>query len=289
MVRKLLFSFFSACLLVWPGRIQAQPTASDPEVVRGIRQVDDGEYDAAIVTLDNAARRLAADAAHAPDLPQAYIYLGIAYVGKGREAAAKAQFREALARIKDLSLSAEKYPPKIVDLFEAAKAEARADAGTAAPPKKGGASKGLLIGGAVAAAAAGVALAAGGGGESSGSGSSTPPTSSTSPAPAPATTTDVFEGVLNRSQTAATIPLPAVSTAGPWRAELSWTGDRTEVRMFILDAVTRAGVVDVRLVTPNSSLGEWPGEAGKRYVIDLFLQEGGASQSNYTLRVTHPR
>ncbi len=288
MVRKLLFSFLGACLLVWPERLQAQPTASDPEVVRGIRQVDDGEYDAAILTLDNAARRLAKDPARAQDLPQAYIYLGIAYVGKGREAAAKAQFREALARINDLSLSAEKFPPKIVDLFEAAKAEARAGAG-APPPKKGGGSKGLLIGGAVAAAAAGVALAAGGGGGSSGSTSTASTAPTASPTPAPTTVTEVFDGLLSERQTAATIPLPAATTAGPWKAELSWTGTRTEVRMFILDAVTRAGVVDVRLVTPNSSLGEWPGEAGKRYQIDLFLQEGGASQSNYTLRVTHPR
>jgi hypothetical protein len=66
------------------------PAATDPEVTKGIRQVDEGDYDAAIVTLDGAARRLATDKNKVKDLSQAYLYLGIAYVGKGHEAAAGA-------------------------------------------------------------------------------------------------------------------------------------------------------------------------------------------------------
>jgi len=163
----------------------AQPAPSDPDVAQGIRQVDEGDYDAAIVTLDTASRRLAGDPARVRDLSQAYLYLGIAYVGKGHEAAAKAKFREAVRQIKDLVLSTDKYPPKVIDLFEAAREEvnrAAAPTPAASSPlpapleKKGGSHKGLIIGG-VLLAGAGVAVAAGasGGGGSSSSSSSNPP------------------------------------------------------------------------------------------------------------------
>jgi hypothetical protein len=165
-----------------PALVQAQPAAvavKDMEVARGIKAVEDGDYDAAIFVLDAATRRLAADPKN-PDLPQAYLHLGIAYVGKGAEAAAKAKFREALKQVRDLALSADKYPPKVINVFEAARDEVRRDAalaGSAAPghpaagprtpaqPKKGGGGgKTLLIVGGLGAAGAGVALAAGGGG-----------------------------------------------------------------------------------------------------------------------------
>jgi tetratricopeptide (TPR) repeat protein len=157
-----------------PLRAQA-PAASDPEVVKGVKLVDEGDYDAAILALDAAARRLAADPTKGRDLSQAYLYLGIAYVGKGQEAAARARFREALAQIKDLSLSPDRFPPKVIDVFEAAKEEMAKAAPAVAPkpaaaPKKGGGGKTLLIVGGLAAVGGGVALAAGGGG----GGSSTP-------------------------------------------------------------------------------------------------------------------
>jgi hypothetical protein len=169
----------------------AQPAPSDSEVIKGIRQVDEGDYDAAIVTLDAASRRLAGDPARVRDLSQAYLYLGIAYVGKGHEAAAKAKFREAVRQIKDLVLSTDKYPPKVIDLFEAAREEVNraapappaaapsAAASSPAPPAKKGAShKGLIIGG-VVLAGAGVAVAAAGGGGGS-SAAVTPPDTRTS-------------------------------------------------------------------------------------------------------------
>jgi hypothetical protein len=169
MVRTCLRLVLASLLVVSPAVLTAQPPPGDAEVVTGMKQVDDGDYDRAILTLDNAARRLAGDPAKASDLSQAYLYLGIAYIGKGHEAAAKAKFREALAQIKDLTLSPEKFPPKVIDAFEAAKEEA-ANAPPAAAPKKGGSKKGLVIGGIVAAGAAvGVAAGAGGGGGSSSS------------------------------------------------------------------------------------------------------------------------
>ena len=169
MTRKASTLVLALAVVASPVPAPAQ-TGLDPEVAKGMALVDDGDYDAAILTLDGAARRLATDAKKTNDLSQAYLYLGIAYMGKGHEAAAKAKFKEAVAQIKDLTLSPDKFPPKVIDAFEAAKAEAgQAKAAAAASPaaaapekKKGGGGKAILIIGGVAAAA-GVAVAAGGG------------------------------------------------------------------------------------------------------------------------------
>jgi hypothetical protein len=95
-----------------------------------------GLSDDAIVTLDGAVRRLAADKSPPADLPQAYLYLGIAYVGKGHDAAAKAKFREALRQLKDLSLSADKFPPKVINVFETARDEVNREAAATTAPAR---------------------------------------------------------------------------------------------------------------------------------------------------------
>ena len=157
----------------------SQPPVADADVRRGIALVDEGEYDSAILALDAAVRRLAADKAHsAPDLAQAYFYLGVAYLGKGHETSAKARFREAVQQARDMSPSPEKFPPRVIELFEKAKEESRversaATSGTlpsAEPKKKGGSSKALLVVAGVAAVGGGAALALGGGGGGGGGG-----------------------------------------------------------------------------------------------------------------------
>ena len=227
MLRKALIVTLVFGLLGAPSPTTAQSVPSDAELVKGIRQVDEGDYDAAIVTLDAASRRLAGDPARVSDLSQAYLYLGIAYVGKGHEAAAKAKFREAVRQIRDLVLSTDKYPPKVIDLFEAARDEvnrapapvaaaspsAATPAPAAAPKKKGGAGKGLLIGGLLLAGAGGaVAAAGGGGGSASGSGSGSTPDSRNS---------QVFTGNVP-SQEIRGFTVTA-SKAGTLEATLTWT------------------------------------------------------------------
>ena len=46
-------------LVALPVRGLAQAAVTDPDVLKGISQVEEGEYDAAIFTLDTASRRLA--------------------------------------------------------------------------------------------------------------------------------------------------------------------------------------------------------------------------------------
>ena len=149
----------------------SQPPIGDPDVRRGIALVEDGEYDSAILTLDEAVRRLAADKGHSiRDLAEAYFYLGVAYLGKGHETSAKARFREAVRQVRDMSPSPEKFPPRVIELFEKAREESRVDALPAATPpaapapaaKKKGGSKTLLVIGGVALAGGGAALTLGG-------------------------------------------------------------------------------------------------------------------------------
>ena len=219
------FALTLAASLVATPLLHAQPATADAELQRGIRQVEDGDYDPAIVALDAATRRLAGDPARARDLSQAYLYLGIAYIGKGHEAAAKAKFREAVAQIKDLTLSPDKFPPKVIDLFEAARAEARAQAtpapaaaptpAPAAAAKKGGSGKTILIVGGLAAVGGGVALAAGGGG---GGGATATPT--TTLPPAQARSSQTFGGTLADQEQRGFVV--TASRAGTLDAMLTW-------------------------------------------------------------------
>jgi len=187
MVSQRLFLGLTLALFALPGSTLAQEAVTDPEVIEGIAQVEDGEYGTAVLTLDRAARRLSGDPDKTRDLSQAYLYLGIAYFGQGHEAASKANFRDAIRQFGDISLNPELYPPAIINLFEAAREEAGeavpATATAPAPPqppgeeKKGGSNKVLLLVGAAVLVGGGVAVAAGGG--DSGSTTSAGPSSVT--------------------------------------------------------------------------------------------------------------
>ena len=137
----------------------AVPATDDPEVKKGVVQVNEGNYDAAIFTLDAAARRLAASNDNPQQLSQAYLYLGIAYLAKGRESAAEARFRDALEQMHSLQLPPDKFAQRVVEVFEKARATRATPAGGAAPqqtiePRYGSSKTFAYAGGAVLAAGA---------------------------------------------------------------------------------------------------------------------------------------
>jgi tetratricopeptide (TPR) repeat protein len=247
-IRRVIGIGLSTALAFAPAIAAAAPApavnknvTADVEVAKGIKLVEDGDYDTAILALDAAARRLAADPAKLADLSQAYLYLGIAYVGKGQEAAAKARFRDALKGSKDLTLSPSQFPPKVINLFEAARTEA-----AAAPEKGGGSTKWLLIGGGAAAAAGGVVLATGGGGGGSSS---------------DGRVTETFTGSLCGGQQARSGGCDAfrnfaivVGKPGTLEATLSWN-DGSVVYMMILQDQSYTNVAaSVRTSNTSSTL-----------------------------------
>jgi hypothetical protein len=164
------YLFLACTVLAWPTAAHAD--GSEAELDRGIALVQEGEYAEAIIVLDAAARRLAKDPGQQLEAAQAYLHLGIAYVGEGQEALAKASFREAAACDADLVLTAFDVSPKVRELFQQARDELARDAAAAspgAPEKKGGSKLPLILIGVGGAAAAGVAVAGSSGGEDGGS------------------------------------------------------------------------------------------------------------------------
>jgi hypothetical protein len=145
----------------------ASPQGTDPELVLGLRQVSEGDFEAAVVTLDAAAHRLAASGQSKGDLLQAYLSLGTAFVALDQRSAARDRFRLALALDPRVTLGPDRYSPKVIGVFEEARREAEAEAkraATAVPPEKsakgGGPSKTILaVLGAAAAVGGGIALA----------------------------------------------------------------------------------------------------------------------------------
>lgn len=284
-MRKVLSGVMTVVLALgsMPASAAAVGLAKDPEVVKGIQAVDDGEYDTAILVLDSAARRLAAKPGD-PDLPLAYLHLGIAYVGKGAEAAAKSKFREALKQIRDLSLSADKYPPKVINVFEAAREEVQREAQpavaprpvAAAAPKASGGNKTLWIVGGVAAVGAGVAVAAasGGGDDPGGEGG---------------LTTDTFANQV--------LPFGAgrdfaveVRGNGTLTATCDWNQDGVVLGMYIVNLANsqtvlkdadKTGVKQLRL-----SVAVTPGT----YRLSVTNSTGGGPvvDTTFTLNVVHP-
>jgi hypothetical protein len=275
---------FAATLLATV--LVAGPTAgqspADPRLAKGIGEVDQGDYDAAIVTLDELVREWAGKPGNAKDLAQAYVYLGVAYLAKGHETAAKARFREALMQSGDLRLGTDQFAPRVVELFEKAREESRQQA-PAAPDKKGGSSKTLLVvlGGAAAAGGA-VALAAGGG-----TSASPPPATSPQATSPPQTQPLSFPGLFNPTNKDAKIEVGPFR-AGPCQAELSWSDGRTRVDMFVVPQGTSSGACDTRLLSTTSSVCNWTCVANVLYRIDLFMQPPYLDIT-YQLRVTPPQ
>ena len=64
--------------LALAGPTQAPSTPPDRELETGVQQAQEGDFEAAILTLDGAVRRLTAAGNRPRDLSRAYMYLAIA-------------------------------------------------------------------------------------------------------------------------------------------------------------------------------------------------------------------
>ena len=157
-MRKLLAGWVVLAMLGVP--VSSQTPAPD-ELAKGVRQVEQGEYAAAVVTLDSAIRLLGKDPARAKDVARAYLYLGIAHAGAGQEQAARGDFCRAKRQNPSLKIELANPPPNVAKLF--AEPCPTAAAAPAAAPKKGRSKTLPILLGVGAAAGVGIALAAGGG------------------------------------------------------------------------------------------------------------------------------
>jgi hypothetical protein len=181
--------------------LRADVGSIDSELSRGIGQVQAGEFDQALITLDGVVKVLSAQGgSKARDLGRAYAYLAIAYAGLAQEEKAKAEFLEALKVDRNMRMSPSEFPPNVIAMFEEARKEAAQKEGrkyspaTPAPApgamveKHGGGNGALIALGAAAAVGGGVALAAGGKSQS---------TPAPTPTPTPASVLGTWAGGFN--------------------------------------------------------------------------------------------
>jgi hypothetical protein len=147
--------------LVCPSALRAQPSMTpEQEAAEGIRQVEQGDFETAVVTLDSAIKRLDGQPGRQALAQNALLQVGVAFVALEQRDAAKARFRRALELDPRLRLRPDAFSPKVIGVFE----QARVEQAAAAPPKTGGgSSKSLVLVGLGAAAAGGVVLATRGG------------------------------------------------------------------------------------------------------------------------------
>jgi hypothetical protein len=158
-MRRLCALVVGAALLLMPVPLRAQ--SPDSELAQGLRQVREGDFEGAVTTLESVVRRLSSAPERSRDLVQAYVNLGVAYVALDQRDTARSRFGEALARDRNLKLSAAEYSPKVLAVFE----EARQRVRQATPGRKGSKAPYIIAG--AAAAAAGVVLATRGGSDAS--------------------------------------------------------------------------------------------------------------------------
>jgi len=279
-VAQTLFAVSLILAMTAPPVLPAETPVSDPDVARGVSLVEDGEYEAGLVTLDAAARRLAGHPDQARDLAQAYLYLGVAYLAKGHEASARAQFREALKEAKDLKLSPAKFAPKVIEVFDQARETANKESAQAprpgpaagpseSKPARGGSKKGLLILGGVLAAVAGVAAAAAGGGSSS----------------QDSRRTETFGPIAQPlgSQQRHTINVLA---AGALDATLTWNEANALLRIYVQDAAQNPLPGSNR--TGNQTAALTLSVTPQIYEFFVLHDTGSGGTGTYTLTVTHP-
>jgi hypothetical protein len=139
-------------------------TVQDPGLAAGIRQVSEGDFEGAVVTLGPVADRMSATGG--PDAAQACLYLGIAHLALDQRDAALARFREALGHEPSLRLGPDRFSPKVTAAFEEARREREAEAIAAAPAAKPGRGKGhtgrtVFLAGAAAAVGGAIVYAVG--------------------------------------------------------------------------------------------------------------------------------
>jgi len=140
------------------GDALAQPAEATADLAQGIRQVEEGELETAVVTLGSAVSALSGKQGREKELSVAHLYLSMAHLGLSEWEVAKANMRLAWRNDHAMRLDPKQFPPRLLQLYEEIRREdgegARAPSARAAEapsadarPRKGH-SKALLIAGA---------------------------------------------------------------------------------------------------------------------------------------------
>jgi hypothetical protein len=105
--------------------VLAQPPAPPEVLARGIRQVENGDLEAAVATLELFLRSAPPQAATPQDRARAHLYLALAHLGLAQTALAEGAVREAVRIDPELRPDPLRFPPKIVETWEQARASSQ--------------------------------------------------------------------------------------------------------------------------------------------------------------------
>jgi hypothetical protein len=247
---------------------------ADVEIEAGIRQVQEGDFETAVVTLDDAYRRLSRDTPRSPLLVRAAVHLGMAYVALDQRETAKARFKDALGLDPNLRLTSERYSPKVIAVFEEARRERAAQAVAISTPRKRSARPWIL--GGVGVAGGAVVLATRGGGDTGGAVTFNGARFATPVLDCPDGTTDtplpvsLLVEARNDSKQAVTIrtvtaPLVIVTSAFPGEVGMARNRPATALPASVPAASAATVRIDTSLLCDNglgdaSRFNEWKGQ-----------------------------
>jgi tetratricopeptide (TPR) repeat protein len=96
--------------------IDGSPT-DDPYFQRGLRQLAEGDFQEAVLTLEPVVRRMQTQGVKPKDQSRAEFYLGCAYLELNRQALAKERFQAALEHDGSLKLPPGSLSPKVASFF----------------------------------------------------------------------------------------------------------------------------------------------------------------------------
>jgi hypothetical protein len=133
-MRAMIVRILVAVLVLGPGSASAQVSQPTADVAKGVQQVWEGEYEAAVLTLDGAVRALAGRPAARGELVRAYLYLGVAYLGLEQPGKAQAAFTGALLVNPKLTLDPKEFSKRTQLAFEATQKEVQETTRTAEAP-----------------------------------------------------------------------------------------------------------------------------------------------------------
>lgn len=146
----------------------AQETTPSAEsgVATGVRQVEEGDFEGAVASLEAAIPRLRGDPQRLRLLVQADIQLAVAHTALDHGPQAVQAFSEAITLDPNLRLDPQRFSPKVLRALETAREQAARRTATPAPARKSSGRTALLVGGGAAVAAGVVAIVARGNGRS---------------------------------------------------------------------------------------------------------------------------
>jgi hypothetical protein len=142
--------------------VQETTPSAESGVAAGVRQVEEGDFEGAVETLEAAIPRLRGDPQRLRLLVQADIQLAVAHTALDHGPQAVQAFSEAITLDPNLRLDPQRFSPKVLRALETAREQAARR--TAGPVRKSSSGrKAAIIGGSIAVAGTAAALALRGG------------------------------------------------------------------------------------------------------------------------------